>query len=148
PITILSSYPGDVVRALVLDPQNDKHVFVVDQVNRVWGSFDEGATWLNLTANLGSLSPSVRTIEIFSPDPTPKNTVLLVGGQGGVFQMRRPGSGGASWTAVSTGLPHALFYDLHYDYTANVLVAGSLGRGVWTLKNFFRGGGGTGSLAV
>ena len=59
----------------------------------------------------------------FSPSASPINTVLIVGGQGGVFQMRRPGAAGASWTPVSSGMPHALVYDLRYDYVNNVLVA-------------------------
>lgn len=145
-IMTLASYPGVTVRALVLDPQNWRHLFVVDTASKVWATMNEGTSWTELTANLPALCPSVRTIQIFSPSASPINTVLIAGGHGGVFQMRRPGAAGTSWTALSTGLPHALFYDLHYDYTDNVLVAGSLGRGVWTLTHFFRGGGGTGML--
>src|SRR5262249_13102689 len=62
-----------------------------------------------------------------------------------IFQMRRPGAAGASWTALSSGFPKALVQDLHYDYTNDVLVAGTLGRGSWTLSSFFRGGG-TGAI--
>jgi hypothetical protein len=143
-LTILNNYPGNTIRALTVDPQNYTHLFVLDTTNGVWTSFDEGVTWLNLTANLTALTTSARTIEVFSPSPTPLNTVLLVGGAGGVWQMRRPGSAGASWTLPTSGLPKVLVYDLRYDYTDNVLVAGTLGRGVWTLTNHFRGGGGTG----
>ena len=146
-ITTLSTYPGTTVRALVMDRQNSQKVYVLDTQGRVWASFDEGASWLNLTTNLPSLTTSVRTIELFSPDAGIRNTVLIAGGQGGVFQMRRPAAAGASWTPVSTGLPNGLVYDLHYDYTDNVLVAGILGRGAWTLTGFFRGGGGTGIAA-
>jgi hypothetical protein len=149
PITTLSSYPGAAVAALTMDPQNYTHVFVLDQSNQVWSSFDEGSTWINLTANLDTLSnlgtgTDLRTITIFSPDATPKNTVLIAGGQGGVWEMRRPGAAGTTWTPLATGFPHALVYDLSYNYTDNVLTAGTLGRGVWTLTSFFRGGGGTG----
>ena len=35
------------------------------------------------------------------------------------------------------GLPHALVLDLHYDANDDVLVAGLLGRGAWTLTGFF-----------
>jgi hypothetical protein len=38
--------------------------------------------------------------------------------------------------------------DLHYDHANNVLVAGTLGRGSWTLTSFFRGGGGTGAVVA
>jgi hypothetical protein len=145
PIVTLPSYPGNVVLTIAMNPQNYRQVFVVDSANRVWGSFDEGASWIELTANLGSLTSQVTTIEIFSPDQTIRNTVLIAGGFG-VFEMRRPGAGGTSWTPLSTGIPNALVLDLHYDYTNNVLVAGSLGRGAWTLSSFFQGGGGTGTV--
>jgi hypothetical protein len=147
-IVTLGAYPGSTVMALVSDPKNVSHVYVVDDSNRVWASMNEGATWTQITANLGALCPSARSVEIFSPSASPINTVLIVGGQGGVFQMRRPGAAGASWTAVSTGMPHALVYDLRYDYVNNVLVAGTLGRGVWTLANYFRGGITSASLGV
>ena len=149
PITTLNSYPGATVSALVMDPQNYQHIFVLDTSGKVWDSFNEGSTWTNLTANLPTVSnvgpdSAIRTIQIFSPSPSPLNTVLLAGGVGGVWQMRRPGAAGTSWTTLASGLPHALIYDLRYNYTDNVLSAGTLGRGVWSLSNFFRGGGGTG----
>jgi hypothetical protein len=148
PIITLSAYPGSSTRGLVMNPQNYEHVFVLDNQNRVWGSFNEGASWTNLTANLSSLTTQVHSIEIFSPDATIRNMVLLAGGLGGVFQMRRPGAAGASWTPLSTGLPHALVRELHYDYIDDVLVAAIMGRGVWTLTQFFRGGGGIGVASL
>jgi hypothetical protein len=144
PITTLSAYPGGSAISLAMDPQNYKKLYVVDDRSRVWASFDEGASWIDLTANLPTLCQDVRSIEVFSPDAGIRNTVLIVGGLGGVFQMRRPGAAGASWTPLGTGLPHGLVLDLHYNYMDNVLVAGFLGRGAWTLTNFFRGGGGNG----
>jgi hypothetical protein len=147
PVITIASPTGGTIRALVMDPRNVTHVFVLGANNQVFGSFDDGVTWTNMTANLGSLSSSVRSIEIFSPSASPINTVLLVGGLGGVWQMRRPGGGGSSWTSVGTGLPQTLVYDLTYDYADNVLVADTLGRGAWTLTSFFRGGGGTGTLS-
>ena len=146
-IVTLPAYPGATVRTIVMNPQNYQQVFVVDTANRVWGSFDEGASWIELTRNLGSLTSQVATIEIFSPDQTIANMVLIAGGFG-AFQMRGPDAAGASWTPLSTGIPNALVQDLHYDYTNNVLVAGSLGRGAWTLTSFFQGGGGTGPVAT
>jgi hypothetical protein len=147
-VTTLDAYPGSAVRDLVMDPQDIRKVYVVDVINRVWASFDEGATWRNLTANLPSLLGDARSIEVFSPDSGIRNTVLLIGGLGGVFQMPRPGAAGTSWIPLSSNLPHGLVLDLHYNYTDNVLVAGILGRGAWTLTGFFRGGGGGSTLAT
>jgi hypothetical protein len=145
-IIALSAYPGSTVRTIVMNPQNYRQVFVSDNQNQVWGSFDEGTSWVDLTANFLSLSSFIWTLEVFSPDATIRNTVLIAGGGDGIFQMRRPGAAGASWTAFSSGFPKALVQDLHYDYTNDVLVAGTLGRGSWTLSGFFRGDG-TGAIA-
>jgi hypothetical protein len=141
PITILSAYPGGMVRTLVIDPQNYQTIYVVDFLNKIWASFDEGASWSDLTANLASLSSDIRTIEVVSPDGTSERTVVIVGGLGGAFQMRGPGTAGASWTALSSGLPHGLVRDLHYNVANDLLVAGLFGRGAWTLTGFFQGGG-------
>jgi hypothetical protein len=146
-ITTLSAYPGSTIITVAMNPQNYRQVFVVDSNNRVWGSFDEGASWIELTANLPSLTGMVTTLEVFSPDATIRNTVLIAGGFG-AFQMRRPGAGGTSWIPLSSALPNALVLDLNYNYANNVLVAGTLGRGSWTLSSFFRGGGGTGAAVA
>ena len=135
----LTAYPGGGVRDLVMDPQNIRHIYVVDELNRVWASLDEGLSWRNLTANLPKLLGQARTIELFRPASSGR-TVLLVGGLGGAFQMCEPGAAGAVWTPLGSNLPHGLVLDLRYNYTANVLVAGILGRGAWTLTNFFTGG--------
>jgi hypothetical protein len=138
PITTLSAYPGGNVMNLAVDLQDYRRLYVVDQQDRVWASTDEGATWSDLTANLHQLTDDYvgRTIAIFS-SPSAKDDVLIVGAQGGVFAMVGPGQVGARWTVLGDGLPHALVLDLHYNYTDNVLVAGTLGRGAWTLSNPF-----------
>jgi hypothetical protein len=104
--------------------------------SRVWGSFDEGASWIELTANLPTLSNSIRTIEFVRPAQG-KPAVLLAGGLGGVFQLRHPQTPGGQWKPVTRQLPHGLVLDLHYDANDDVLVAGFLGRGAWTLSGFF-----------
>jgi hypothetical protein len=139
PIITLSSYPGTRPLGLVIDSQDYRHVFVLDSDNRVWGSFDEGASWIELTANLPTLSNTIRTIEFVRPAAQGKPAVLVAGGPGGVFQLRHPQRPGAQWKALSTKLPHGLVLDLHYDANDDVLVAGLLGRGAWTLTGFFGG---------
>jgi hypothetical protein len=156
PITTLSAYPGSSPLSLVIDPLNYRHVFVLDDQSHIWASLDEGGSWINLTLNLNSLSMPLdflgsarvrpRTIEIVDPDGVPGHTVLVAGGLGGVFEL--PNLPGARWTALGCGFPHALVLDLHYDYTDRVLVAGTLGRGAWTVTRFFPGGGPAGASAT
>jgi len=139
PVTVLTTYPGSSPRAVAMDPQNYQKVFVVDSASRVWASFDEGAAWINVTANLPSLSTDIRTVEVFNPADSVLNQVLIVGGMGGVFQMRRPESAGAGWKPVGSGIPHGLVMDVRYTAACDVLSAGMLGRGAWTITGVFRG---------
>jgi hypothetical protein len=139
PITTLSAYPGVRVRTLVIDPQNYQTIYVVDFLNQIWASFDEGASWVDLTANLASLSSDIRTIEVVSLEATSQDPVLLVGGLGGVFQMPNPGAPNASWTVLSSELPHGFVRDLHYNAAKDIVVVGLFGRGAWTLTGFFQG---------
>ena len=39
-----------------------------------------------------------------------------------------------TWFQLGSGLPHAPVWDLDYDVADDVLVAGTLGRGAWTLS--------------
>jgi hypothetical protein len=135
PITTLSNYPGGGIGCIVMDPQDYRHLFVLS--DRVWGSFDEGVSWTELTANLPALSSSIRVLEFVRPVPQGKPAVLLAGGLGGVFQLRHPQTPGAQWKPLTTQLPHGLVLDLHFDANDDVLVAGFLGRGAWTLSGFF-----------
>jgi hypothetical protein len=121
-----------------MNPNNYKQVFVSDLNNMIWGSADEGVTWSNMTLNLASLTSLVTTIEVFSPDATLANTVVIGGGFG-VFQVGATGTTWTRLTGLSGNVPPALVLDLHYDYTDNVLVAGTLGRGSWTIAGPFGG---------
>ena len=137
PGTPLGNYPGGAVVTIAVNPKDYRQVYVCDINNRVWGSSNEGVNWVDLTGDLGTATGLVTTIEVFSPDATVGNTTLYAGGFG-VFQTN-PLSG--HWTPVTgpvTGLsktgseiPPAVVADLHYDYTKNILVAGTLGRGAW-----------------
>jgi hypothetical protein len=141
PIATLGAYPGSVVLSVVMDPQDYQNVFVLDDSNRVWASLDEGVTWNQLTANLGDLSSDTGAMEIFNPGGTKDRSILIVGGLGGAFQLKAPlTTTKPKWKKLSSKLPRVLVADLHYDYTNNVLVAGTLGRGAWTLTEAFAGG--------
>ena len=56
---------------------------------------------------------------------------LVVGTSRGVYLSFEDSFG--SWFELGTNLPNAPVWDLDYDATDDVLVAGTLGRGAWTL---------------
>ena len=131
-MTPLNTYPGSGVRSLAMNRQDYRQIYVVDDQSRVWVSVNEGATWTNITFNLHSGLSDVRTVEVISASSgrLPALPVLVVGGLGGVFRLQ-----GANWVQMSTQLAHGLVTDLHYDATDDVLLAGLLGRGAWTLTH-------------
>ena len=135
------------MRSLAIDPRDFQRIYVIDFLNKVWASFDQGASWIDLTANLVSLSSDIRAIEVVRLEAS-KHTVLIVGGLGGVFQRKlkteRDGEDenegeDDGWHALGKRLPPAFVRDLHYNSANDVLVAATLGRGAWTLPNIFRG---------
>jgi hypothetical protein len=137
PLHVVSGYHGDFVQTIVADPQNYQHVFVVDGSAQVWDSFDAGQTFQNITTNLTQLTPFVATIELVSTGQSPQNEMLVAGGTNGVFAMNLNSSGGNPWQQLGNNLPHAFVLDLHYNTNDHLLLAGTLGRGAWTLKNPF-----------
>jgi hypothetical protein len=65
--------------------------------------------------------------------------------QGGVFRTLNPRNSidftthlvtaDSLWSGFGEGLPRANVYDLHYNEADDVLLAATLGRGVWMLRN-------------
>src|SRR5262249_45049540 len=71
-----------------------------------------------------------------------------VGSLGGAFQRKLRTDDEAAeeeedaddgWHTLGRGLPPAFVRDLHYNAANNILVAGTLGRGAWTLPNLLKG---------
>jgi len=122
-------FPGGNVRGITLDPTDWQHAFVASS-SGVWETTDMGATWTNRTGNLTSLTSNLQTIEFAGQGAV---AAILVGGQGGVFRMitNNPGL----WGEFGAGLPNTVTYDLDYNAASNILVAGTLGRGAWTVNN-------------
>jgi hypothetical protein len=137
PLQAVSGYHGDYVQTIVADPQNYRHVFVVDGSSQVWASFDAGKTFLNITANLSQLTPFVTTIELVSTGPALQDKMLVAGGANGVFALGPDSSLLHPWYRLGDNLPHAVVLDLHYNANDRLLLAGTLGRGAWTLRNPF-----------
>jgi hypothetical protein len=150
-----SSAGGYAVR-IVVDPNEYRIAYVLDTNGKVWQTTNgdqTSASWKDLTDNLDSLAPTativqlddttfdhvqspVQTIELYDPTPVsqPGDGVLLAGGLGGVFSLRL-GSNDPCWHQLGTGLPNVVVSDLHYSPQQDVLLAGTFGRGAWTISS-------------
>jgi uncharacterized repeat protein (TIGR01451 family) len=122
---------GGTVRDVVLDPDDWRSAYVIDS-NQVFRTTDAGASWTDITGNLAELGAGdFRTNEFIAGID---KDLLLLGTNAGVF-LSFSSSGFTSWNKLGTGLPTAPVWDLHYDVADDVLLAGTLGRGAWTITN-------------
>jgi hypothetical protein len=101
-------------------------------VDTVYGSIDGGADWVNLTANLPSAPVSSLVV-----DPQNARTVYVATDVGVYFTTQISSCAGVAsicWSAFGSGLPDAPVVELSVPLetaAAQVLTAGTYGRGVW-----------------
>src|SRR5260370_11015968 len=142
-LTTYTSVGGSTVKAIVLDPDDWHIAYILDYSNNIWRTTDAGATtgnWTDITDNLGSLSSDLRSMEIVdgTPGSIPGDGILLIWGLRGVFR-RLHSPAGPFWSLfgdqIGGRIPDVLVTNLHYDYADDILVAGTWGRGVWTVSN-------------
>jgi hypothetical protein len=128
-LTASTSYPGGRVAGITIDPNDPRVAFVADPTS-VYRTTDAGETWTNITGNLGTLDPG--TLRSVAYIPGSQANGVVVGSDTGVFHA--PGPAFTSWSRFGSGLPRAPVFHLEYDVADGVLLAGTLGRGAWTLK--------------
>ncbi|MEE8452868.1 MAG: hypothetical protein V3R99_13165, partial [Thermoguttaceae bacterium] len=118
------------ITAVIFDPDDWRTAYAVDSAS-VFRTTDGGANWAVISTKL--VTSNLQTLEIVRAESGTK--VLLVGSEQGVFRTLDPVPD-AVWTEFGRGLPNALARDLEFvDRTGSddVLLAGLLGRGVFTI---------------
>ena len=91
--------------------------------SHVWRTNDGGVTWTDLTFNL----PNIPTLAVVLE---PGSRDIDIGTDLGVFTLR---NGATSWSPVVNGLPNVAVYDLVFDTQRSRLIAGTHGRGMFSL---------------
>jgi hypothetical protein len=127
-LTQVATLPATVVDVSV-NTNAATELFAITQTT-VHYSSNSGGSFGLITGNLVSgLAPGrLRTME-FIPGADP---AVVVGANRGVY-IAYASSGFTAWTQLGTGLPNVIIYELEFDHTDRVLVAGTLGRGAWVL---------------
>ena len=123
------------ISAIALDPDNWQHAYVL-QGNRVWETPDGGVTFNDITANLGLLSTEIRTLALWDANAgsTSGGVIPVVGGRGGVYRrLDNPLCPDQTWSEYGVTLPNTIVEDL--KVYGDTLVAGTYGRGAWTVPN-------------
>jgi hypothetical protein len=118
---------------VVISPTDWQTVYLLDSSNTIWkiGGAGTGPV-VKISAPPGPAVSSLEAVYQAGQGSDPGHTVLLVGGLGVVYQATDLGKD-THWNALPGGLPNVKITDLHYYPADNLLVAGTLGRGVWTL---------------
>ncbi len=140
-VTTVASLAATVADVEV-DPDNAANLFGLTPTS-VHFSNNSGTTFGNVTGNLISgFNPGTLRTMAFVPGG---DDALVVAGDRGVY-VAFASSGHSNWQRLGTGLPNAVVFELEYDRTDDVLVAGTHGRGAWLLSpvipviNIFRDG--------
>ncbi|MCC6766017.1 MAG: DUF11 domain-containing protein [Deltaproteobacteria bacterium] len=121
-----TAFPGGTVLDLVVAPSDADRLYAID-VAGVYETTDGGTTWTDVTGNLSDDGATNFRSLVYIEGAG--NDLLVVGTSQGVFVSIE--SDFDSWLELG-GIPNALVWDLDYDATDRLLVAGTLGRGAWT----------------
>jgi photosystem II stability/assembly factor-like uncharacterized protein len=127
-LTVSPTYPGiSPVLGIAVPRANPQTAFVIDAA-KVFHTTNSGGTWNDITGNLlalgGVVFRSVTYCERLNGGS------VVVGTNAGVFAAAGPPF---NWAGLGSGLPTVPILRLRYSFTSQVLLAGTLGRGAWTL---------------
>jgi hypothetical protein len=118
---------NQTIRDLVIDPDDWMTAFIIDP-NQVFMTADGGSTWTDITGNLLTKATDVWSITYVA---TATIDAVIVGTNRGIFASAAGALG--TWARLGGNLPNVLVFDMEYDAADNALVAGTLGRGAWSL---------------
>lgn len=128
----LSASASDLMQGVVNDPAEPGEAFAIDS-STVYRTTNTGGSWTDITNNLSSLDlGTLRSIEILKGS---NGDAVVVGGNRGGVMVAYAIEGYGFWRPISNSdLPNAPVYELDYDATNDKLVAGTLGRGAFSLS--------------
>jgi hypothetical protein len=127
--TQLTAYPGSTATTIVLDPSDWHIAYVVDPVH-IFKTTDAGASWEDLTGDLGKQTNDFKSLELFQSG---QSFALLVGAQGGLYRTLIDAGSNTTWNQFGANLPNTGVTGIHYDAANDALIVGTHGRGVWRL---------------
>lgn len=114
---------------VAMHPDDWMTAYAID-TDSVFMTSDAGGTWTDITVGSNLADTALRSLAIVAGATA---DAVLVGGVQGVSRMLT--SAISVWTEYGAGLPNATVWDMDYDIANDVLVAGTLGRGGWTVSS-------------
>jgi autotransporter-associated beta strand protein len=139
--------------SIAIDPDNGAVAYTVDG-QHIYKTTDGGANWNDITGTLAGTPHLIRLVLVKANG----HSVLLVSSIGKVFRTFDPDpqtNPHPAWAEYGTGLPNVAISDFLYSAGQSqvpfddVLLAATLGRGVWEIPNVLGdSAGGGGDLAT
>lgn len=120
------------ITSIALDPVNWKTAYATDGTH-LYKTINAGTKWDEVGAKLTATGKKFHAIQIVNGSPT--SSAVVVGVDNGVYMAIDP-TNAKSWAEVGTNLPNAVVSSLVYVPSQDLLIAGTLGRGAWTLPSF------------
>jgi len=123
--------PGTDISSITIHPTKPLTIWIARSNylagQKVFRSFDGGATWTNESRTLPNLPVNV----ILHNNQLEES--LYIGMDVGIFYINHDL---ADWVAFSDGLPNVEIFDLDIRYSTNTIYAGTYGRGLWSSALF------------
>jgi photosystem II stability/assembly factor-like uncharacterized protein len=127
PLVASATYPGTgFVVDIVTPPAAPQTAFAID-AGKVFRTTNAGGAWDDVTGNLLSLGGVVLRSVAYCEKLNGGS--VIVGTNAGVFAA----DPGFMWSRLGSDLPSVAVLRLRYSSASSVLLAGTLGRGAWTL---------------
>lgn len=128
PLSVSMAYPGTAsVVGIAIMPDNPQAAFAIDEL-KMFRTTNAGGAWSDITNNLAALGATVLRAVAYCADLNGGSVV--VGTNSGVFAASSPFT---TWARLGTELPAVPVMRLRYSDADRLLLAGTLGRGAWTL---------------
>ena len=120
---------GSYLSALAFAPTNPQRCYAVNDAGKLFFSANHGTSWTQSVSSApGSHYFYGNALAVHPADPLE----AVVGGSGyGTPGVWRTSDGGASWSALGTGLPQTMVYDLAYAENGSGDVYAATEAGPW-----------------
>lgn len=121
---------GGNITSLDYDATNNSIIYATvgsyTSGNKVFKTTNGGANWSNISGNL----PNIVVREVMLKQGQ-SNEYLFVATELGVYYTT---DAGTTWAKLGQGMPNVDVRDIEIHYTADKLVAGTFGRGLWEVS--------------
>jgi hypothetical protein len=137
-----ANQPGRSVTGIAVDPANPQAAFAAysgfscpgmagcDGLGHIFFTNSSGASWLRVDGNL----PDVPVNDVvIDPNDATDNTIYIATDSGVYASANATAGSATAWSVLQSGLPNAQVLALRLRNTSRTLVAGTHGRGLWSL---------------